>query len=44
MRDEPSFITWREIEIIHRKSIVRFGGTHGLRDETLAHSALGAGP
>lgn len=42
MTDEPSFISWLEIEIIHRKSIERFGGTHGMRDDTLVHSALGA--
>ncbi|MDZ4402360.1 type II toxin-antitoxin system death-on-curing family toxin [Prosthecobacter sp.] len=39
---EPGFISWREIEIIHAASIERFGGTHGIRDEHLIHSALGA--
>lgn len=38
----PQFITWQEIGIIHEVSIQRFGGTHGIRDEHLIHSALGA--
>ncbi len=40
--NEPQFIVWQEIEIIHEISIERFGGTHGMRDEHLIHSALGA--
>jgi death-on-curing protein len=39
---EPLFITTAQIEIIHRLSIERWGGTHGMRDEHLVHSALGA--
>jgi len=42
MMPEPEFISWQEIEIIHAASIQRFGGTHGVRDEHLIHSALGA--
>lgn len=40
--NEPQFIAWQEIEIIHEISIERFGGTHGMRDEPLIHLALGA--
>ncbi|WP_395742072.1 type II toxin-antitoxin system death-on-curing family toxin [Prosthecobacter sp.] len=39
---EPQFITWQEIIIIHEISIARFGGSPGMRDEHLIHSALGA--
>lgn len=42
MNSEPVFVTWDEVLVIHRKSIERFGGTHGIRDEHLVHSALGA--
>lgn len=42
MIDEPAFVTWEQVLIIHRKSIERFGGTQGIRDEHLVHSALGA--
>jgi death-on-curing protein len=40
--NEPQFIAWHEIAIIHEISIKRFGGSHGIRDEHLIHSALGA--
>jgi hypothetical protein len=40
--NEPQFIAWHEIEIIHEISIERFGGSQGIRDEHLIHSALGA--
>ena len=39
---EPQFIAWHEIAIIHEISIERFGGSQGIRDEHLIHSALGA--
>lgn len=40
--NEPLFITRQELAIIHEISISRFGGSHGVRDEHLIHSALGA--
>jgi len=40
--NEPQFIAWHEIEIIHEISIERFGGSQGIRDEHLIHLALGA--
>ena len=42
MNDDPVFVTWEEVLVIHRKSIERYGGTHGIRDENLVRSALGA--
>ena len=42
MSAEPIFVTYQEVLIIHHKSIERFGGIHGVREETLVHSALGA--
>lgn len=40
--DDPAFITWEELLIIHEESILQHGGTRGIRDEHLIHSALGA--
>ena len=39
---DPAFITWEELLVIHEESIVQHGGTRGIRDEHLIHSALGA--
>ena len=42
MIEDIPFITAEQIDIIHSVSIARWGGTHGIRDEHLVHSALGA--
>ena len=38
--DEPVFLTVEEVLEIHRRSIERYGGSHGVRDVGLLLSAL----
>ncbi len=42
MPSEPSFLDRSTVERIHNRSIERHGGIHGVRDESLVESALGA--
>ena len=42
MPSEPSFIDRATIERIHTRSLELHGGIHGVRDESLVESALGA--
>ena len=37
---EPVFIEFAEVEILHRMSIERFGGSHGVRDPGAALAAV----
>jgi death-on-curing protein len=37
---EPSFLTVAQIELLHQKSISRFGGASGVRDSGLFESAI----
>lgn len=38
---EPLFLSLDEVLALHEDQIRRYGGTHGLRDQTLLSSALG---
>lgn len=40
MPDEPAFLTLAEVDYLHRQSIVRFGGMHGVGDAGLVESAV----
>jgi death-on-curing protein len=37
---EPSFLTVAQVELLHQKSISRFGGAPGVRDRGLFESAI----
>ena len=37
---EPVFLTMEDVEFLHRGSIRRFGGTHGVRDRATLESAV----
>jgi death-on-curing protein len=38
--NEPLFLTLEQVELLHRESINRFGGTHGVRDSSLFEGAV----
>ena len=40
--EEPSFVTYEELQILHAKSLKKYGGSEGIRDQGLIESALGA--
>ena len=37
---EVTFLSWEQVQKIHRDQIDRYGGSYGLRDEGLVRSAL----
>jgi death on curing protein len=37
---DPVWLNRRQIDVIHQRSIEKFGGSHGLRDANLLESAL----
>ena len=37
---EPSFLTFAEVLVLHERSIARYGGTRGLRDQGGLESAV----
>jgi death-on-curing protein len=41
--DEPEFLTWEIVIALHCRSLERFGGIDGIRDEGGLRSALAAG-
>ncbi len=40
--EEPKFLTLAEVLYLHEESLVRFGGSAGVRDRGLVDSALGS--
>jgi death-on-curing protein len=42
MPAEPTFLTREIVDRIHARSLNEFGGIHGVRDDSLVESALGA--
>ncbi|EIC21421.1 hypothetical protein [Thiorhodovibrio frisius] len=42
MSKSPRFLSKQAIFMVHQQQIERFGGSPGLRDESLLESALGA--
>ena len=39
--DEPTWLTEVQVRMLHAEAINMFGGTHGIRDQSLLESALG---